>query len=405
MFMAYPSLKDAAIAGKRVLLRAGFDLPIKNGEVQDVTRIEAMLPTIKYVVDSGAALIIIAHQGRPDPEKREPEFSQKPVAAALERLLGSDVTFIEGSCVSDEAKQAAQSLESGRVLLLENLRYEKGEKSKDAAERDVLGKELASLADIYVNDAFTNCHRDHASMTSVPKFLPSFMGIQLEREVEHLSKVTDDPKHPLTLIISGAKMETKVPVIEHFLDKGDDVLVGGCIANTLMAARGFDMAESKYEEDFVEVAQNIMLESEKEENATVHVPRDVVVADEVSADASALDLPLEDIEGDMKVLDIGSVTANRYCEIIAASKMIVWNGPLGVYEYEQFAGASKRVAVALQDVAKAGAEVIIGGGDTLDFHHKYDLSMDDYTFVSTGGGAMLEFITGKKLPALEALSA
>lgn len=397
----YPLLSDASIKGKKVLLRAGFDVPMKDGAVTDTTRIEAMLPTMRFILKSGASLIILAHQGRPKGQ-RIPEMSQAPIAPILEKLLKTKVQFAH-DCVGPEAKTMAASLKPGEVLLLENLRYEKAENSKDAAERQAFAKELASLGDVYVNDAFTNCHRDHASMTGIPALLPSFMGLQLEQEVSHLSKVLDDPRRPVTLIVSGAKMETKVPVIEAYLSKGDDVLLGGCIANTFIAARGFDVGSSKYEEEQLEKAQEIMLEGEKEELADVHVPRDVVVASEPNDTAEKIDLPVEDIQGDMMILDIGKVTIERYIKIIQKSGTIIWNGPLGMYEFNRFSHASKRIAEAVHDATKHGAISIIGGGDTIDFHIKYKYPMDGYTFVSTGGGAMLDFISGKELPALKAL--
>jgi len=298
----------------------------------------------------------------------------------------------------------ADALKPGEVLLLENLRYEKDENSKVPAEREAFAKELAALADIYVNDAFTNCHRDHASMTGVPRILPSYMGLQLAQEVAQLSKILDDPRRPLTLIVSGAKMETKVPVIEHFLDKGDDVLLGGCIANTFIAARGFEIGTSKYEEEQVEKAQEIMLLGEKEELADVHVPRDVVVATEATDKAEKLDLPLENVTGGMMILDIGKVTIERYRKIIEKSGTIIWNGPLGMYELNRFSHASKRIAEAIRDATAKGAVSILGGGDTIDFLQKYGYPVSAFTFVSTGGGAMLDFISGKDLPALKALA-
>ncbi len=396
--MTYPKLQDADIKGKRVLLRAGFDVPIEDGKVVDRTRIEAMLPSMKYILDQGAALVILAHQARPK-GKVVPEMSQKPVVPVLDELLELSVKFAE-SCTGPETKKMAEELKTGEVLLLENVRFDPREKiEKD--KKDELGKELSELAD--VNDAFTNCHRDHASMTGVPKFIPSFMGLQVEQEVKYLGKVSEDPERPVVLIISGAKMETKVPVIEQFLDKGDDVLVGGCIANTFIAARGFDVGASKYEDEWVEKAQEIMLESEKEENAMVHVPRDVVVGTELSEEAEKLDLPVENVTGDMAIYDIGKVSIKRYEEIIEKAGMIIWNGPLGVYEYNRFSHGSKRIAEAVIKAAKSGTTAILGGGDTIDLHNRYDYSMDDYTFVSTAGGAMLDMIAGKKLPALEVL--
>lgn len=392
----YHTLKDARLKGEKVLLRAGFDLPMENGKVSDQTRVEAVLPTMKHILGAGAVLIIMAHQGRPK-DGPDPEFSQKPLVPVLEKLLKTTVHFAS-DCIGKPAKDAVAKAKPGEVVLLENLRYHKEEKMNDVA----FAKELASLGDVYVNDAFTNCHRNHASMIGVPKFLPSFMGFSLEEEVKHLSPVLDTPKHPLVLIISGAKMETKVPVIKRFLDKGDHILLGGCIANTFIAARGFDVGESKYDAAGLESAQEFMLESQKDNKATIHVPRDVVVADEPDAKEVA-DLPVEDVLGDMKIFDLGGVTVKRYCEHIATAKMIVWNGPLGMYENEKFAGASKSIANAIVAATSKGAVSILGGGDTVDFLSRHGFKTSQFTFVSMGGGAMLEFISGKGFAALKAL--
>ncbi|TSC98137.1 MAG: phosphoglycerate kinase [Candidatus Peregrinibacteria bacterium Greene1014_49] len=352
---------------------------------------------MQAILKGGGSLILMAHQGRPK-DKPDPIFSQKPLVPVLEKLLKTKVLFAD-SCIGDSAKKASANLKPGEVLLLENLRFDPREKKNDMA----FAKELASLADLYVNDAFTNCHRAHASMVGVPALLPSFMGLQLEEEVTHLSQATEDPEHPVVLIISGAKMETKIPVIEHFLSKGDDVLVGGCIANTFIAARGFDVGVSKYEEEWVEKCQELMLEGELAGKAKIHVPRDVVVATEASETATKLDLPVEDIEGDMAIYDIGKVSIERFIAIIATAKTIIWNGPLGLSEFNRFSHATKRIAEAVAASCKSGATAIIGGGDTIDFHTRYNYPLDAYTYVSTGGGAMLEFIGGKELPALAAL--
>lgn len=394
---SYPSLKDADLKDKRVLLRAGFDVPIEDGKVVDTSRIEAMVPTIKYLLEQGAAVIIMAHQGRPKGQ-RIPEMSQQPLVPILSEHLGVDVQFCE-ECTGSKAEEMTESIVPGEVLLLENLRYDVREKKNEPS----MGEELGKLADVYVNDAFTNCHREHASMVAVTKHLPSYMGLQLEKEIEHLSQIVDDPKHPLVLVVSGAKMETKVPIIEHFLNKSDHVLLGGCIANTCIAAEGFDVGESKYEDEWVETAQNIMLEGDKDTNATVHVPTDVVVASEPTEDAQTLDLPLEDIEGDMKIFDIGRETLDHYVSVIENAGMIIWNGPLGFYELTPFSNGSKRLAEAIKSATEGGAISIIGGGDTIDVHKRYNLDLDVYSFVSTGGGAMMEFIAGKELPALKAL--
>jgi phosphoglycerate kinase len=393
----YRTLKEAELKGKRVLLRAGFDVPMEAGKVVDTSRIEALVPTMKHILEAGASLVILAHQGRPK-GKPDPAFSQKPLVPILEKLLGASVQFAE-SCTGPETQKKAKTLKAGGVLLLENLRFDEREKKNDSA----FAKELSELGEVYVNDAFTNCHREHASMVALATLLPSFMGLQLQQEAEHLSRVLGDPRRPVTLIISGAKMETKIPVIEHFLVTGDDILLGGCIANTFIAARGFDVGTSKYEAEFVEKAQEIMLESEKPGQASVHVPRDVVVASESSEAALKLDLPVEDVEGDMSIFDIGTVSVKRFVDVIRRSGTIIWNGPLGLYEYNRFSHATKRVAEAVAAATKEGAVSIIGGGDTIDFHKRYGYPLDVYTFVSTGGGAMLEFIAGKELPALKVL--
>ncbi len=395
--MKYPLLKDADLQGKRVLLRAGFDVPMENGKVMDASRIEALVPTMRHILTSGASLLLLSHQGRPD-GKPDPEFSQKPLVEHLAKYLNTDVKFCS-SCVGPEALKAAEALKPGEVLLLENLRFDPREKKNDPA----FAKELAALGDLYVNDAFTNCHRAHASMVGLPSLLPGFIGLQLEEELKHLSPVMDDPKRPLTLVLGGAKMETKIPVLRQFLGKGDTILLGGAIANTFLAARGFDVAASKYEQEQVENAQELMLESEKPGYASIQVPRDAVVATDAVEQATKLDLPVENVVGDMRILDIGKVTIERYVASIKESKTIVWNGPVGYYELHTFSHATKRIAEAVKEATKAGAVSIVGGGDTIDFHTRYGYDLGAYTFVSTGGGAMLEFLSGNTLPALAAL--
>lgn len=396
--MSYHLLADADLKDKRVLLRAGFDLPMSDdGKVEDVTRVEAIKNTMKFIIDSGAVLIIMAHQGRP---KNGPEekFSQKPLTKVLEKVLTTTVHFAS-DCIGPEAEKTVAAAKPGEVVLLENLRFHPEEKKNDPA----FSQSLAKLADIYVNDAFTNCHRVHASMVGVAKLLPAYMGFNLEQEIQHLTVAIENTERPVTLIIAGSKMETKVPVIERFLEKGDHILVGGCIANTLIAARGFDVGASKYDESEIELAQTLMLESSKEGKAKIHVPRDVVVANELSETAVKLDLPVEDILGDMAIYDVGKITIERYLEAIKSSKLLIWNGPLGVYEFNRFSHATKRIAEAIAEATKGGAISLIGGGDTIDFHLRYKFSLKAYSFVSMGGGAMLEFISGKKFESLAVL--
>jgi 3-phosphoglycerate kinase len=398
--MQLPTLNQANLEGKKVLLRAGFDVPIEDGKVHDTTRIDAVVPTMKYILDHGASLILIAHQGRPKGEPN-PEFSQKPLVPVLQTLLGVKVQFAD-KCDGEDAIAMSATLKPGEVLLLENLRFERAEKSEDESERDALGKTLASLADVYVNDAFTNCHRDHASMTSVPKFIgEKYMGLNVQQEVEGLSKITQNPAQPVTLIISGLKMETKIPVIHQFLDQGDDILVGGGVANTMLLASGKDVGTSKVDEEFVAKGEEILAESSSIENAKIHLPVDGVCAVDPSGEISEVDV--DAIPDGVAMFDIGPRTIAHYVQIIAASKTILWNGPMGMFEVGKFAAGTKAIADAIRDATARGATSIIGGGDTLDFHERYGYSLDAYTFVSTAGGAMLDFISGKKLPALEAL--
>ncbi|MSR67431.1 phosphoglycerate kinase [Candidatus Peribacteria bacterium] len=395
--ISYRTLDQARVRGKRVLLRAGFDLPMSNGKVTDISRVKAILKSMNYVLKGGGILILLAHQGRPK-NGPEQQFSQKPIVPVLKKLLKTTVHFAS-DCIGSNAEKVVAKAKPGEVVLLENLRFHPEEKKNDIA----FAKQLKNLGDLYVNDAFTNCHREHASMVALPKMLPSFMGFSLAEEVKHLGAVLKSPKRPLTLIVAGAKMETKVPVIQHFLKKGDHILIGGCIANTFIAARGFSVGASKYDETGMEQAQDLMLSSEKPRHAKIHVPPDAVVASELSEKATKIDLPVEDIEGDMCIFDIGKVTVKRYCDLISRSKMIVWNGPLGVYEFNRFSHASKRIAEAIVSATKRGATSIIGGGDTIDFHLRYKYSLSAYTFVSMGGGAMLEFIGGKKFASLKLL--
>lgn len=398
--MNLPTLTQQEISGKRVLLRAGFDVPIEDGKVLDTTRIQKMVPTMKHILDGGASLIIMAHQARPKAQ-RVPEMSQKPLLPVLEELLGVSVQFAD-YCASQETIELANALEPGQVLLLENLRYEAGEKSKDQEERDAFGKQLAALADLYVNDAFTNCHRDHASMTSVPKYIPGCIGLHVEQEVKGLSLVTENPAEPVTLIISGAKAETKVPVIENFLPRAKDIIVGGCVTNTLLAAKGVNIQSSRYDEDYVEKGKEILEAGSADTNATVHVPDSVVCAE--GPEAQGTEFSASEIPEGQAIFDIGSSSIEAYCELIKKSGTIVWNGPIGMYEKEQFAGATKAIAAAVCEATANGAVSVLGGGDTLDFHDRYGLSLDSYTYVSPAGGAMLDFISGKKLPALEVLA-
>lgn len=391
----YRTLRDASLDGKRVLVRAGFDVPLVGGKVADDSRIRSIVPTIRYILQHGASVILMAHQGRPKGVV-DPAFSQKPLVPVLTELLGVPVGFAQ-SCSGAETKKMVDALAPGDVLLLENLRFDPREKGKDPS----FAKELASYADVYVNDAFANSHRDHTSMVGVAELLPSYMGLELEQEVMHLTDVLSNPSHPLSLIVSGAKIETKVPVIQSFLTLGEHVLTGGAVANTFIYATGTPVGLSKCDPAEAVHAETILKEAEKQ-SANIHLPTDALVA--VPGQLDTYEPAALDVIGSQRAMfDIGPRTIAAYEEVIEKSACIVWNGPLGMYEEKQFAHGSIAIAHALQQAAKRGATVIIGGGDTIDLHTRYNLPTDAYTFVSTGGGAMLEFLSGKQLPALKPL--
>jgi phosphoglycerate kinase len=394
----YRTLADVDLQGKRVLVRAGFDIPMEEGRITDESRIVSVIPTIRFLLDHGAAVIIIAHQDRPK-GKVIPGMSQKPLVPVLERLLDLHVQFAP-SCTGPETEQIVDDLAPGQVLLLENLRFDAREEAND----EVFAQELASYANLYVNEAFTNCHREHASMTGITKFLPSYMGLGLEQEVMHLSAVTDSPVRPLSLIVSGAKIETKLPVIDAFMKRGDHVFVGGAIANTFLLAQGVDVGSSLVEPSFKDQALAMIAASGTPHHATLHLPSDAVAAPSPDQSLAAEIVELSAIGSKRAMFDIGPKTVEQYILTLDQSASIVWNGPLGMYEKKEFAEASMRIAEALRAAAARGVTVIVGGGDTIDFHTRYGLDMSAYTFVSTGGGAMLDFVAGEDLPALEALA-
>lgn len=382
------------LAGKVVLVRCGFDVPLEDGVVHDTTRLELCVPTIRQLSDAGAKVVLLSHQGRPK-GKRDEGLSLRVLVDSLTTLLGQPVSFCE-EAVGALAQEAVDSLENGAVLLLENLRFYPGEKENDA----VFTEQLAALGDLYVNEAFAVCHRAHASMDALARALPSYAGLQLQEEVTRLQAVLDDPKQPLTLIMSGAKLETKIPVIKKFLPIADTILLGGGISNTFLKASGFDIGASLHDDTALDLARDLMLESEQDGQARIVLPTDVMVATDLDHAAEAIDLPVEDIEGDMQVFDIGRNTAAHYCDIVRSSASVLWNGPLGKYETDAFARGSIEVATCLAEATESGCSSILGGGDTLDLLKKGALHRDEFSFVSSGGGAMISFLSGDTLPAL-----
>lgn len=384
------------IKGKKVLLRVDFNVPIskETGEIQDDTRIVESLNTINYLRLKGAKVIIMSHLGRPDGQIKE-ELRLTKVAAHLSKLIDTPVKKLD-DILSNDVKKAISEMKDGDVLMLENLRFRVEEEQCEPT----FTKELASLGDIFVNDAFGTAHRKHASTAGLAEHLPAYGGLLIEKEMKALSPLLgSDIARPLTMIFGGAKIDTKIGIIKNFINKADYFLMGGGLANTFLAAAGYNVAASLFEKDKIELAQEIMLECEKDREKFI-LPKDVVVAEEVSNNAETATVPVQDVIGDMKILDIGRLSADRYCEVIEKSGTVIWNGPLGVAEYEPFQHGSRTIADCL---ANHNCTSIVGGGDTADCIKRLNIPVEAFTHISTGGGACIEFLEGKPLPGIEVL--
>ena len=384
------TLKDIDVKGKKVLVRVDFNVPIQDGKVGDDTRIKAALPTIKYLLEEGAALILTSHLGRPKGEAA-PEFSLAPVAEYLGGLVPVPVKFAS-DCLGDVAKDAAAALNAGEILLLENTRFHAGEKKNDPA----MAKELASYADVFVNDAFGTAHRAHASNVGVAQELTAVAGFLLEKELQYLGDSIANAKRPFVAIIGGAKVSDKIGVINNLLEKTDKVLIGGGMANTFFKAQGYEMAASLVETDAIDTAKELLAKSGEK----LQLPVDMVIADKFAADAENKVIPVGDVPEGWTVLDVGPDTIAAYAESLKTAKTVVWNGPMGVFEFPEFAKGTFGVAEA---VAAADAVSIIGGGDSVSAINKAGLQ-DQVSHISTGGGASLEMLEGKVLPGLDALA-
>jgi len=391
--MKLRTLDQADLKGKRVLIRLDLNVPMNDGVIQDDTRIQAALPTLKHCIEQGAKLIVMTHLGRPKGAVVE-NLKTDLLAEALGDALNQAVSKVD-ACVGEGVELAIDAMKAGSVLMLENTRFFPEEKSNDLD----FSKALAALADVYVNDAFGAAHRAHASTEGVTHHLPSYAGLLMAKEVEVLSKVLESPKHPVCLLVGGAKIDTKIGVLEQFLDIADYFLIGGALANTFLAAEGFDVGDSLYQEDKIEVAQKFLLSAESKREF-VYLPLDVIVADEISNEAAALDVKPEGVELGMKILDLGALTVETFKKCITEAGTIIWNGPMGLYEFAPFENGTKEIVKA---VAESNAESIVGGGDSIDALKKYGYGEKDFSHISTGGGAMLELLEGKILPALEAL--
>ncbi len=380
---------DFDVDGKKVLVRVDFNVPIKEGKVGDDTRIRAALPTINYLVEHNAAVILCSHLGRPK-SAEDVQFSMRPVAEYLDGLVDVPVSFAE-DCVGPKAKAAANALKPGQILVLENTRFHKEEKKNDSD----FAKEMASLADLYVNDAFGSAHRAHASTEGVTHYLPAAAGFLLEKEIKYLGAAVADPKRPFVAIMGGAKISDKIGVIDNLLVKADAVLIGGGMANTFFKAQGYPMADSLVEEEALETARALLDKA----GDKLRLPVDVVIADAFDNAANVQVMGVGPIPQGWRILDIGPETVENYSKVIAKAGTVVWNGPMGVFEMPNFAKGTYGVA---QAVAASDAVSIIGGGDSVAAINQSGLA-DQVDHISTGGGASLEMLEGKELPGLAAL--
>lgn len=391
------TVKDLDVKGKKVLVRVDFNVPLskeEKGKIADDARIKAAIPTIDYLSENGAKVILMSHLGRPKGEAN-PEFALKPVADYLENVYGDKFKFIPSPEVVDEkVKEEVNQLEDGQIALLENTRY----RSEETKNGEDFAKELASLADLYVNDAFGTSHRAHASNVGVASILPSAVGFLIEKEISVMGKALEAPDHPFVSILGGAKVSDKIGVIENLITKVDTILIGGGMAYTFLKAMGKEIGKSLLEEDKMDLSLELM-EKAKSNGVEILLPVDVVIADKIEAGVETKIVDIDDIPEDMEALDIGPKTAKLFAEKIKDAKTVVWNGPMGVFEIKEFSNGTNEVAKAL---AESDAVTIVGGGDSALAIEMAGLK-DQITHVSTGGGASLEFLEGKDLPGISAI--
>ena len=391
--MKVPTLKEAYIGKKKVIVRAGFDVPLDNdGNILDDRRIALSVPTIKYLLEHGAEqVIMITHAGRPDPKKLDPNLKTDRIAARLSQLLKVPIKKID-----DHGEKGIPSPDKAQVVMLENLRFDSREKSKDPDVRDEFGKMLASYADLYVNDSFSTCHRDHASMTSVPKFIPGVVGLSVEQEVSTIGSAMEDPKRPFVSIIGGVKAD-KLNAVSNLLDRVDHVLIAGALAFTILKAFGKEVGATKVDMEGLKAFEATM--SKMKDNPKVILPTDCLVANEFSEEALAVTTSVDSIKPGWMALDLGPESVANYISILKSAKTIIWNGPIGVFEFKNFAKGTEAIAKALTE---SGATTIVGGGDSASAVDKLGFS-DKMTLVSSGGGASLALFEGKELVALKVL--
>ncbi len=395
---ALRTIEEIDVRGKRVLLRCDLNVPLKDGVITDDGRIRASVPTIKYLLEQGASIVITAHLGRPKGE-RKPELSLAPVAKRLSELLEIPVSF-SPDIVGENAQKAVAANSAGSVLLLENIRYMEAETSKDEAARNQLAAELATYADLFVSDGFGAVHRKHASVYDVAKLLPSAAGFLVAAEVDVLKKLTQNPDRPYGVVLGGAKVSDKIGVISNLLDKVNVLAIGGGMLFTFLAAQGEEIGKSLVETDLIPTVKELLARA-KELGVEILLPTDIVVAPEFSADAQPTIVSASMIPADQMGLDIGPETASAFAAAIVGCKTVFWNGPMGVFEFPNFAKGTEVVASALTKVSGIS---VVGGGDSAAAVRKLGFQDSQFGYISTGGGASLEYLEGKVLPGLEVLS-
>ncbi|MCK2002065.1 phosphoglycerate kinase [[Brevibacterium] frigoritolerans] len=388
------SIKDIELMGKRVFCRVDFNVPMQDGKISDDTRIKAALPTISYLTEQGAKVILASHLGRPKGQVVE-ELRLAPVAERLSELSGKDVQKAE-EAYGETVQSIIDNMENGEILLLENVRFYPGEEKNDQE----LAKSFAALADVYVNDAFGAAHRAHASTEGIAHHLPAVAGLLMEKELSVLGKALSNPERPFTAIIGGAKVKDKIGVIENLLEKVDHLIIGGGLGYTFIKAQGHEIGNSLLEEDKIELAKSF-IESAKEKGVKLHLPIDAVVTAEFSPDAETDNVDIDAIPNDKMALDIGPKTSELFADVIKSSKLVIWNGPMGVFEFDKFANGTRTVAQALAEANDTYS--IVGGGDSAAAAEKFGLA-EKMSHISTGGGASLEFMEGKELPGVVALN-
>jgi len=385
------------LVGKRVFLRCDLNVPLKDGVIKDDGRIKASLPTIKALLEKGASIVIAAHLGRPKGEAK-PELSLAPVAKRLGELLSKEIIF-RGEVIGSEVTKSAHNLKAGEILLLENIRFSAAETSKEESERALLASELAKLADFYVGDGFGAVHRKHASVYDLPKLLPHAAGFLVSAEVDVLKKLTQSPDKPYGVVLGGAKVSDKIAVISNLLDKVNVMAIGGGMVFTFLAAQGKEIGSSLVERDLIPTVKDLIAQAAKN-GVELHLPTDIVVAPTFSADAPATLVSADAIPADQMGLDIGPESAKDFAKAIEKCKTVFWNGPMGVFEFAAFAEGTKVVAEALTKVSGIS---VVGGGDSAAAVRALGFADSDFGYISTGGGASLEYLEGKELPGLVAL--